>query len=83
MIRYCELVEILPDSYKEPIYKYKRAYRIRKSLNTFKLFLEYLARDTPQPPRPRPPAFNLDQKETEGMLDFAKKWDMDNLKGEL
>jgi hypothetical protein len=46
MIRYCELVEIPPDSHKEPIYKYKRAYQIGKSLNTFMLLLEYLARYT-------------------------------------
>jgi hypothetical protein len=82
MIKYCELVEIPPDSYKEPIYKFKRAYRIGESLDTFKLFLEYLARDTPQPPG-LPPLWNLDQKKAEDLLDFAKKWDMDELKGEL
>jgi hypothetical protein len=73
--KYMELVQI-------PGCSHLKAYRIPGSLDTFKLFLEYLVGDIPQSPESSP-LWNLDQKKAEDLLEFARKWDMDELQDEL
>lgn len=75
IFQYSELLTISPD-------EHRKAYRIPESLDTFKLFLVFLARDTAQRPG-LPPLWVLDEKRAEDLLDFARKWDMDDLQEEL
>jgi hypothetical protein len=82
IFRYAELVPIPIGSDERSYRTPRRAYRIPESIETFKLFLEHLARDLPQPHAPLG-LWNADIGRKGELLAFAKKWDLEEFQEEL
>jgi hypothetical protein len=82
MFRYAELVPIPigsdGQSYRTP----RRAYRIPESIETFKRFLEHLARDIPQA-HALLGLWSADIGRKGELLAFVKKWDLEEFEDEL
>jgi hypothetical protein len=82
IFRYAELVPIPIGSDERSYRTPRRAYRIPESTETFKLFLEHLARDLPQP-YALLGLWNADIGRKGELLKFAKKWDLEEFQEEL